>query len=98
MALQVDPELREIAALRQLVDFRGREVVEIGCGDGRLTFRYAEQVQRVYGFDQFFESIVAARQNTPRELHGKVEFYVGGAEQLSLPSERFDIALLAWSL
>ncbi len=33
----LDPEGAHLAALHRLGDFRGRRVLELGCGDGRLT-------------------------------------------------------------
>ena len=42
MAIQCDPEEHEITALVALLpDLRRSRVVEVGCGDGRLTRRYA---------------------------------------------------------
>ena len=38
----IDPEGAELAALGKLVDFAGLHVLEVGCGDGRLTWRYAD--------------------------------------------------------
>ena len=98
MAIRVDPEGREIRALKREVNFRGREVLEIGCGDGRLTLRYASLVRHAYAFDPDDASIRAARRNLPASLQDKVEFHRASAEHLRLPRERFDIALLAWSL
>jgi len=42
MAVRTDPEGNETLALFDLVQLDGREVLEIGCGDGRLTRRYAD--------------------------------------------------------
>jgi len=40
MAIVEDPEDHEIAALQAVaVSFASRRVLEIGCGDGRLTRR-----------------------------------------------------------
>jgi cyclopropane fatty-acyl-phospholipid synthase-like methyltransferase len=42
MTVRIDPEGNETDALFALVELEGQEVLEIGCGDGRLTWRYAE--------------------------------------------------------
>ena len=47
MMIRVDPENNEPRALFDLADFNGRSVLEIGCGDGRLTWRYADNVAHV---------------------------------------------------
>jgi hypothetical protein len=47
----VDPDEAELAAHAQLVDFSGLKVLEVGCGDGRLTWRYAGPPEEVLGID-----------------------------------------------
>jgi hypothetical protein len=37
MTINVDPENSETRAVFNLADFNGQSVLEIGCGDGRLT-------------------------------------------------------------
>lgn len=98
MTIRIDPEGRELRALRHAVDFRRRDVLEIGCGDGRLTRRYAHLARHVYAMDADCTDIRAARHQLPDNLSGRVEFHCGDATKLRLPRERFDIALLAWSL
>lgn len=51
MVLIVDPEGRETEALRHLVKLRGKDVLEIGCGDGRVTRRLAPEAASVLGVD-----------------------------------------------
>jgi 2-polyprenyl-3-methyl-5-hydroxy-6-metoxy-1,4-benzoquinol methylase len=41
MSYEVDPEQNEIRALRAAASWTGRDVPEIGCGDGRLARRIA---------------------------------------------------------
>ena len=47
----IDPEGAELAALGKLVDFAGLRVLEVGCGDGRLTWRYAGEAASVLATD-----------------------------------------------
>lgn len=98
MTTSFDPERREIRALRRAVDFRGKRVLEIGCGDGRLTRRYARTTSSVYAVDVDRDDIRTARRALPPSLRGKVEFHCTDAEQLRAPRARFDIVLLSWSL
>lgn len=93
-----DPEGAERVALAALADFDGRRVLEIGCGDGRMTWLYAKQATEVLGVDIDEELIRDARAATPDQLADRVEFRVAEAESLSVPSQRFDIAFLSWSL
>jgi ubiquinone/menaquinone biosynthesis C-methylase UbiE len=98
MPLVVDPYGVEIGAMRELVDFGGRRVVEIGCGAGRMTFMYAGEAESVFAFDPDEELIRDARSETPRELRRRIRFEVADAAQLELPKGEFDLALFSWSL
>ena len=93
-----DPEGAELRALGALVDFSGKHVLEIGCGDGRLTWLYAEVAAEVLAVDPDEESIDNARAALPDRLRDRVEFLVAEAESLDVPRPRFDIAFLSWSL
>ena len=41
MSVLLDPEETETRVLHELIDFTGKDVLEIGCGDGRMTWRFA---------------------------------------------------------
>ena len=47
MSRVLDPEGAHLAALRRLGDFRGQRVLELGCGDGRLTLGIAADAAHV---------------------------------------------------
>ncbi len=47
MRVTIDPEGHEIDTIHELVDFSGQNVLEVGCGDGRMTWRYAERTASV---------------------------------------------------
>jgi cyclopropane fatty-acyl-phospholipid synthase-like methyltransferase len=46
MTVRTDPEGNETDTLFDLVDLGGAHVLEIGAGDGRLTWRYAHRASR----------------------------------------------------
>lgn len=100
MAIRVDPENNETRALFDLADFSGQHVLEVGCGDGRLTWRYAGRAAHVTAIDPFAEGITRARENLPGELRGRVEFQHIAFEDFAAVSElsTFDMAILSWSL
>jgi len=93
-----DPTGVEAHALAELADFDGKRVLEIGCGDGRMTLLYAELAREVLGVDVEEESIREARATLPGRLADRVEFRVADAQSLDVPRQRFDIAFLSWSL
>lgn len=94
----LDPEGAHAEAARQLVSFDGRRVLEIGCGEGRLTYALASRAQTWRATDPDAESVKLARRNLPFELREKVRLEVaGGAEILGSPGE-FDLVFFSWSL
>ena len=88
----------EAAAIAALVPLEGKRVLEVGCGEGRLTMLAASRAASVYSFDPSAETVAAARAALTSEQRRRVRFAVGDAEALDLPRERFDIALCGWSL
>jgi ubiquinone/menaquinone biosynthesis C-methylase UbiE len=96
--LVVDPDRIEITAIRELVDVTGRRVVEVGCGDGRITFQYAADTESVLAFDSDDDAIRGARDETPQELRKRIRFEAADAAQIELPQGEFDLALFSWSL
>jgi 2-polyprenyl-3-methyl-5-hydroxy-6-metoxy-1,4-benzoquinol methylase len=98
MAVVIDPEEREVAALAEIVDFTGLRVLDAGCGDGRLVWRIAPQAELVLGVDVEADEIETARRETPPGLRGKVEFREASIVDLDEPPRRFDLVFFTWSL
>ena len=98
MTFQKDPEGNEKQQLRKFVDFTDRRVLEIGCGEGRLTWRYAASAKLVVGIDPDRNALRVATYDRPAALEEKVLFNNAQAEHLPFRKETFDIAVLAWSL
>ncbi len=98
MPVLLDPEDTETKALHDYVDFSGKRVLEIGCGDGRLTWRYADRAAHIVAIDPKAEDIEIAVEECPAELRDKIEFRAARLAELDLPAEKFDLALLSWSL
>ena len=98
MPLVVDPDGVEIATIRELVELDGRRVVDVGCGDGRISFELARHGADVLGVDPDEESVAQARGDTPADLRKRVRFEVADAAQAELPKGEFDLAVFSWSL
>jgi ubiquinone/menaquinone biosynthesis C-methylase UbiE len=98
MTWRIDPEGVELTTLRRLAPVDGLHVLEVGCGDGRLTVQYAGAAASVFAIDPDAERIAEARRTLPHELAGSVSFTVAGAIEVKAPRRRFDVALFSWSL
>jgi 2-polyprenyl-3-methyl-5-hydroxy-6-metoxy-1,4-benzoquinol methylase len=98
MAVFADPEDTETRALYDYADFSGQRVLEIGCGDGRLTWRYADRAAHITAIDPDEDDIALAIADCPADLRPKIEFRTTRLEELDIPEEKFDLALLSWSL
>ena len=98
MTLQKDPEHNERRFLHQLADFTGKRVLEVGCGEGRVTWQYGRATHQTFGIDVDRDSLRVARVDRPGELTDRVQFACAASEHLPFRKETFDLAVLAWSL
>jgi 2-polyprenyl-3-methyl-5-hydroxy-6-metoxy-1,4-benzoquinol methylase len=98
VARVLDPEGAHLAALRRLADFSGERVLELGCGDGRLTLPVAAQAAYVLAFDPDAEAVERARRALPAELADRVEYRVASGSEIEVERGAFDLALFSWSL
>ena len=100
MTIRTDPEGNEINALFDLVELEGREVLEIGCGDGRLTWRYADRTVHVTAIEPFGDAIARAQKRLSEMPNARIEFRHVAFESFAAASDAdvFDVTLLSWSL
>ena len=75
-------------------------VLEIGCGDGRVTWRYADRAAHVTAIDPGATQIAQARQDLPGPLRDRIEFQDISFEDFATASAPsvFDIVILSYSL
>ena len=99
MALVIDPAGDEIRALMGVTNWRGKRVLEVGCGNGRLTLRLAGLgAEKIIAFDPDPKLIRTARKNLPKKRKDRIEYRVGHAEHVKQKADLFDIVVFSWVL
>jgi SAM-dependent methyltransferase len=100
MTVRADPEQNETRALLSFVDLDGRRVLEIGSGDGRLTWRYADWAAHVTAVEPFAPAVARAGQNVPPDLSRRVVLRRAAFEEFAAENaaSSFDVAIFSWSL
>lgn len=100
MIVRTDPVGNETEALFALVDLDETEVLEIGCGDGRLTWRYADRAAHVTAIDPFEDGIARGKRRLPDRLGATVDLRCVAFEEFAAETRPavFDVAILSWSL
>ena len=97
MSLQKDPERTETKYLHQFANFAGKRIIEIGCGDGRLTWQYAKHTKFVAGIDLEADDLRVATIDRPSDLEFAVTFTRADSVHIPFSKETFDLTVLAWS-
>ncbi len=98
MTFRLDPERNEVRALKQVADWRGERVLEIGCGDGRLSRRLARLGATVQAIDPDSTLIRAARKRVPPSFAPRLRFHVETAGRVRYPARSFDLVVFSWAL
>jgi ubiquinone/menaquinone biosynthesis C-methylase UbiE len=88
----------ELRGLRGERYFRGKDVLDIGTGNGRLAWLIGPMARSVVGLDPDPEGIREATREARRRGLDNVRFKVSVAQDLGVGRERFDTALFSWSL
>ena len=83
----------DLPKIQEFVQLGNKSLLEVGCGDGRLTALLADKARELTAIDPDQDSIKLARTNIP-----EVTFLVGSGENLDFADESFDIVLFSYSL
>ncbi len=99
MPLAMDPAGAEIRALKKAAQWKGRRVIEIGCGDGRLTLRLAALgAAHIEALDPDLKRLRKARRQLPARYRRRIAYHVGQAGHLKYHDGLFDTAIFSWAL
>jgi ubiquinone/menaquinone biosynthesis C-methylase UbiE len=91
--MEQDRDCITLSKILQFADLRDQEVLEIGCGDGRITSQLVGKAKRLVAIDPDAANIAEAKEN----MEG-VGLHIGSGECLEFPSESFDVILFTLSL
>ncbi len=90
-----DPECAEVSHLIKVCELTGKNVLEIGCGEGKFTRQYAGMPSRLIGIDPEIADLREAEVNKGTTNSAFIQSI---AEKLPFPSQVFDIVIFASSL
>ena len=91
--MEQDRDCVTLAKILQFVDLRDQEVLEIGCGDGRITSQLVGKAKRLVAIDPDAANIAEVKENM-----GGVGLRIGSGECLEFPSGSFGVILFTLSL
>ncbi len=91
-----DPR-HETRLIERHVRLGARDVLEVGCGNGRLTLEYAKDTRRVVAIEPNREMVREARARARSRGIKNVRFLTRPA-QTGIRGGPFDVVLFSWSL
>lgn len=90
-----DPDGLVDAAVQEVADWRGRDLLDVGCGSGHQLPRFAREARSVRAVEPHAPSRALARRRTARLPD--VEVLDGVAQRLPLPDSCVDVAHARWA-
>jgi ubiquinone/menaquinone biosynthesis C-methylase UbiE len=83
---------------KKVVPYAEGVVLEVGIGSGlNLPFYDESKVSQIWGLDPS-EELSAIAKETAKEQNLDVKFISGGAEEIPLPDNYFDTALVTYTM
>ncbi|OGN92039.1 MAG: hypothetical protein A2Y88_08275 [Chloroflexi bacterium RBG_13_48_10] len=92
-----DPEGAELNHLIAVCDLAGKDILEIGCGDGEFTRQFAGLTHKVIGIDPEISDLNIAR-NDKTALFPNACYIQSIGERLPFPPQIYDLVIFACSL
>lgn len=92
------PALTELAEWGGPSVVRGKRVLDLGCGDGRLALGIAPFASSVVGLDPDAELIEKAAERAAETGLRNARFRAGAGQDLPFDDAAFDIVISSWAL
>ena len=77
---------------------RGKRVLDLGCGDGRLALGVAPHAREVVGLDPDGDLIRTASKRATELGLRNARFEAGAGQELPFDDGGFDVVILSWTL
>ena len=91
--MEYDKERIELQRIEGIVDLHGKNVLEVGCGGGRVTSLLVDKTETLVAIDPDCKCIDEAKTNVERAY-----FNIGSGERLGFKNESFDLVFFTFSL
>ncbi|WP_027362980.1 class I SAM-dependent methyltransferase [Desulfospira joergensenii] len=91
--MEYDAEQVTLGMIQKQAVFKGKTVLEIGCGDGKISSLLADDTELYIGIDPDENTIREAKEN-----YDNVDFRIGNGESLVFEDSLFDLVLFTLSL
>jgi SAM-dependent methyltransferase len=88
----------EYEAIARHLNYKGKDVLDIGCGNGRMAIKLAEEARAVTGIDLDAKLVEFAADYARTNLVSNLQFHEMSALQLNFADESFDFVLMPWML
>jgi ubiquinone/menaquinone biosynthesis C-methylase UbiE len=93
LQMKEDSAQRIAEKILEFADVENKQVLEIGCGDGRISALMVGKAGKLTAVDPDRQKISEARGKV-----AGVEFRAGSGERLNFPDDRFDLVIFTLSL
>jgi len=87
------PDDIELKKIDEFVNLENKKILEVGCGDGRLSSFIASKARELIAIDPD-----ASRIETAKKMVQGADFRIGSGESLDFPEESFDLVFFSFSL
>ena len=98
MGRRIDPEGAELETLERFVSLGWDRLLDVGCGDGRLTTRLAKSAKETIGIDPVAADVERGWRTIPPGLRPRMTLAVGAGEHLPFSYGAFEMVFFSWSL
>ena len=93
MTLIIDPSSNEEQVLSKIIRTKGKSVLEIGCGEGRISKYLSTNAHSYFGIDENQEKLVLARIKAKN-----AKFYSQHINNHNYPNSSFEIIIIRHKL